>query len=174
MSEIKPSKTKESIVDTIGLVSYSLLAGAITDYAAGLRGMGIVAARTYGTAINIPTGAPYGKWRNFLYKKTKTTDESSNFRKYLVELLAFDSFQVPLYATVLSAGSLFSNLLEGKVKIDFDKVQRGTAILTAMSPLVSPTVGLYMEGVRKLFGLKSAPKKARESLENKLIEEKEK
>lgn len=167
MVEIKPIKTKESIVDTVGLVTYSLLAGAITDYAAGLRGMGIVASRTYGTAINIPTGAPYGKWRNFLYKTTKTTDQSSSLRKYLVELLAFDTFQVPLYATVVGAGSLASNLLDGQFKIDFDKVKHGTEILTAISPLVSPTMGLYMEGIRKVFGLKSAPRKARESLEGK-------
>ena len=63
-------KGKESLIDTLGLVTYSLLAGAITDYASGLRGLGIVASRAYGTAINLPTGAPYGKYRNFLYKKS--------------------------------------------------------------------------------------------------------
>ena len=161
-------KGKESLIDTLGLVTYSLLAGAITDYASGLRGLGIVASRAYGTAINLPTGAPYGKYRNFLYKKTKTTDKSSKVRKYLVELLAFDTFQVPLYATVIGFGSLVSNLSKGELKIDFDKVQNGVAILTAVSPLVGPTVGLYMESVRKLFNLKSAPRKARESLEETL------
>ena len=167
---VAEKKGKESLVDTLGLVSYSLIAGAATDYASGLRGLGIVASRAYGTAINIPTGAPYGKWRNFLYRKTKTTDKSSRFRKYLVELLAFDTFQVPLYATVVAVGSLASNLLQGEAKVDLDKVARGSAILTAVSPLVGPTVGLWMEGFRKLFRLKSAPKKAGEILENKLEE----
>jgi hypothetical protein len=166
--ELKAQKKKETLVDTLGLVSFSLIAGAFTDYASGLRGIGILASRAYGTAINIPTAGPYGKWRNFLYKKTKTTDKSSNSRKYLVELLAFDTFQVPLYATVVSVGSLASNMMQGEIKIDFDKVEQGTAILTAISPLVSPTVGLYMEGMRKAFGLSSAPKKARESLEYKV------
>ena len=85
-----------------------------------------------------------------------------------MELLAFDTFQVPLYATVIGFGSLVSNLSKGELKIDFDKVQNGVAILTAVSPLVGPTVGLYMESVRKLFNLKSAPRKARESLEETL------
>jgi hypothetical protein len=162
---------KEALVDTIGLVTYSLVAGALTDYASGLRGLGIVASRAYGTAINIPTGAPYGKWRNFLYRKTRTTDKSSKRRKYFTELLAFDTFQVPLYATVIAVGSLASNLLKGEFRVDWDKVGRGAAILTAISPLVGPTVGLYMEGIRKLFGLKSAPKKAGESLERVLEQE---
>ena len=161
-------RTKESLVDTAGLVTYSLLAGALTDYASGLRGMGIVASRTYGTAVNFPTAAPYGKWRNYLYLKTKTTDQSSKFRKYLVELFAFDTFQVPLYATVIGVGSLVSNLMQGEFKIDFDKVENGVGILTAISPVVSPALGLYMEGFRKLFNLKSAPRQARESLEDKL------
>ena len=167
--DIKKKSRKESLVDTAGLVTYSLLAGAVTDYASGLRGLGILASRTYGTAINLPTAAPYGKWRNFLYKKIKTTDKSSKLRKYLTELLVFDTFQVPLYSTVLSVGSLAYNLSRGEFKIDLDKVQSGTEILTVISPLVGPTMGLYMEGFRKLFKLDSAPKKAGKSLEKELV-----
>ena len=167
-SEEKKKSRKESIVDTAGLLTYSLIAGATIDYASGLRGIGILASRAYGTGMNLPTAALYGKWRNFLYKITKTTDKSSKLRKYLTELLAFDTFQTPLYATVLCAGSLVENLSKGEFKIDFDKVQRGTEILTAISPFVGPIMGLYMEGFRKMFKLDSAPKKAGKSLENKL------
>ena len=104
-----------------------------------------------------------------MYRKTRTTDKSSKLRKYLTELIAFDTFQVPLYSTVIAVGSLASNLINtGEFKVDFDKVERGTEILLGISPLVSPTMGLYMEGFRKMFGLKSAPRKARESLENRL------
>ncbi len=169
--EKKKKSRKESLVDTLGLLTYSLIAGAATDYASGLRGLGILASRAYGTGINIPTAAPYGKWRNLLYKLTKTTDESPKFRKYLTELLAFDTFQVPLYSTVLTFGSLMYNLSRGQFKIDFDKVKNGTEILTAISPFVGPIMGLYMEGVRKLFHLESAPKKARENLEEKLLDD---
>ena len=157
--------SKESLVDTAGLVTYSLLAGAVTDYAAGLRGLGIVASRTYGTAINVPTAAPYGKWRNLLYKATKTTDESSKFRKGAIELLAFNTFQVPLYATVVAVGSLASNLSHEECKVDMEKVKRGSEILTLISPAVGPTLGLWCEGIRKLFKVKSSGRKARESLE---------
>ena len=167
--QIEEEKVKESLVDTLGVVSYSLIVGAGMDYSAGLRGMGIVASRTYGTAINIPTGAPYGKWRNFIYEKSRITDKSSKLKKSIAELLAFNTFQVPLYATVVAVGSLVSNLLSnGEFKIDFDKVSAGAQHLAIVSPFIGPTLGLYTEELRKAFGLKSAPRKARESLENKL------
>ncbi|MBS3079726.1 L-alanine exporter AlaE [Candidatus Pacearchaeota archaeon] len=166
---IQEKTGKETLVDTLGMVSYALVVGAGIDYSAGLDAMGIVSARAYGTAINIPTGGPYGKWRNFVYKKTKTTDQSSKLKKYVAELLSFNSFQVPLYATVVAVGSLASNLLaNGEFKIDFNKVSTGAQHLAMASPLIGPTLGLYTEGLRRLFGLKSAPRKARESLEDKL------
>ncbi len=168
MEKIKKVDLKEGFSDTLGLFTYSFLTGIATDYASGLRGIGIIASRIYGGTINFPTATFYGKWRNFLYKKTKTTDKSSKKRKYGVELLAFDTFQVPLYATVLSVGSLTSNLSKGEFRIDFEKVKDGVEILTLVSPLIGPTCGLYMEGLRKLFEIDSAPKKARKNLENNL------
>ena len=161
-------KGREAIADTIGLVSYSLAAGALTDYASGLRGGEIIASRAYGTAINIPTGAAYGRWRNFLYRTTRTTDKSSRLRKGAVEFAAFTTFQVPLYASVIAVGSLAGHLSQGEIKVDLDKIGKGAAILTCISPFVAPTVGLWMEGVRKICGLKSAPRKSRESLEREL------
>ena len=161
-------RKKEILVDTLGNVTFSLIASAITDYSSGLRGMGILASRSYGTAINIPTGGPYGKWRNYVYRNFKTTDRSTKIKKGLTEFVAFNSFQTPLYTTVLTVGSLFSNLLKGELKVDYENVLTGTVILTTISPLVGPLMGLYMEGVRKIFGIKSAPKQARESLENKI------
>jgi hypothetical protein len=94
--EAKPKKGKEYLVDTLGVVTCSLALGTALDYYAGLRGWEIVGSRAYATAINAPTGGPYGKWRNLLYKLTKTTDKSSKARKTAVELLAFNTFQVPI------------------------------------------------------------------------------
>ena len=142
LKQPEEKKGKESLVDTLGVVSYSLIVGAGMDYSAGLRGRGIVASRVYGTIINIPTGARYGKWRNFVYEKTRTTDKSSKLRKGVAELLAFNTFQVPLYTTVVAIGSLASNLLSnGEFKIDFDKVSTGAQHLAMVSPLIGPTLG---------------------------------
>jgi len=162
-------KGKEGLIDTLGMITYSILWGGTIDYLSGLNISGIIASRTTGTLSNLPTAAPYGKYRNYLYKKTKTTDKSSTKRKYLTELLAFNTFQVPLYTIVLTLASLTENYLSDRqFKVDLDKVGIGTAILAGVSPAVGPVMGLWMEGFRKMFGLKSAPKKAGESLENKL------
>lgn len=161
-------KGKEAIADTIGGVSYPLVVGSIIDYSSGLRGMGIVASRGYATAINAPTGAIYGKWRNFLYKATRTTDESSKLRKGAVELAAFNTFHTPLYATVVAVGSLYSHLLKGEVGVDLEKVAVGTRNLAMFSPFIGPTMGWWCEGVRRLFGLKSSGRKAREKLEQEV------
>ncbi len=154
---------KESIIDTVGNVTYPLIVGTLLDYASGLRGLGIVASRTYATGINIPTGAPYGKWRNVMFKLTRTNKESSKIRKSFVDLVAFNTFQVPLYSSVIAVGSLVS---EGK--IDWDKVKNGAEYLAMISPFIGPTMGWYMDGLRKVFKLKSAPEKASNSLEDKI------
>lgn len=163
----KKKSRKETLVDTLGLVASSLT-GVVPDYFSGLRGTGILAARAYGVAAIFPTGGPYGKWRNFLYKKTKTTDKSSKLRDYLVELTAFNSFQIPLYATTLAIGSLASNMMNNEFRIDPEKIIRGVEFLLLTSPISAPGLGFYMEEVRKLFKLESAPEKARKSLENKV------
>ncbi len=142
---------KIAIVDTVGNVTYSLIAGSILDYCAGLNLAGIVASRTSATAINSVTGGPYGYWREKVFKATRTNERSGKIRKTLVDLLAFNTFQVPIYATAVAIGSLVS---EGK--IDMEKVQNGATYLATISPFVGPTLGWYMDGCRKLFRVKSA------------------
>ncbi len=147
--------SKESIVDTMGSVTYPLIVGTALDYASGLRGWGLVASRAYATGINIPTGGLYGKWRNTVFRTTRTIENSGKLKKSIADLVAFNSFQIPLYSSVIAVGSLVS---EGEV--DWNKVARGAEYLAIFSPLVGPTLGWYMDGLRKAFKLKSAPEKA--------------
>lgn len=143
--------SRTALVDTGGNVTYSLIVGIILDYCAGLNLTGIVASRASATTINSVTGGPYGCWREQTYKATKTTEKSGKLRKTLVDLLAFNTFQVPIYGVAIAIGSLVS---EGKV--DFDKVRDGATYLAAISPFIAPTMGYYMDAFRKLFGIKSA------------------
>lgn len=149
--ERKSSISKTALVDIGGNVTYSLIVGSVIDYFAGLNLTGIIASRTSATGINLVTGGPYGWWREKAYQATKTNEESGKVRKTLVDLLAFNTFQVPIYASVVAIGSLIS---EGKV--DWEKVKDGSTYFMMISPLIGPTMGLYMDGFRKLFGVKSA------------------
>src|SRR3989338_3052182 len=142
----QPSKKKVGLVDIGGNITYSLMVGTALDYAAGLNFTGILASRASATAMNTVTGGPYGWWREQAYRVTNTTKESGKVRKTLVDLLAFNTFQVPVYATALAVGSLVS---EGKV--DWEKVQDGATYLATISPFIGPTMGWYLDGFRRLF-----------------------
>lgn len=85
-----------------------------------------------------------------MYEVTKTKEESKLLRKGLVDLLSFNSFQVPIYASAIAISSLFS---EGKV--DFEKVSDGSAYLASISPLIAPTLGWWANCFRRMFGLPS-------------------
>jgi hypothetical protein len=142
---------KIAAVDIGGNITYGLVVGAMLDYSAGLNAAGIIASRTYATAMNSVVGGPYGWWREKAFKVTNTNEDSGKVRKTLVDLLAFNSFQVPMYATAIAVGSLIS---EGSV--DWEKVRDGATNLAVISPLIGPTMGWYLDRFRRLFGVKSA------------------
>lgn len=202
-TELKQKSLKESIVDTVGNITYPLILGTPLDYFTGLRGWGIVASRTYATGINAPSGWVYGKYRNLLHKKTASLKDNSTLKSILknvftlgtvslaqltgspyqayseiadnlietnkiqdslVDLVAFNSFQVPLYSTVIIAGSFVSNLIQGYIGVDWGKAWNGAISLAKLSPFIGPTMGMYMDGLRKLFGVKSAVEKSTEAI----------
>ncbi len=148
---------KIGLVDTLGNVSYSLGTGALLDTAAGLDLPGVIASRTTATAMNSVTGGPYGFWREKMYKWTNTNKDSSKLRKTLTDLLAFNTFQVPIYAIAVAAGSLASD-----GEIDYEKVANGARNLALISPLIGPTMGMWMDFLRKRFNVKSAAEGAYE------------
>ena len=142
---------KITLVDTIGNISYPLITGSILDYYVGLNFIGIVASRASATVMNSITGGPYGLWREKTFKLTKTNKKSRKIRKMLVDILAFNTFQTPIYAVSVAIGSLVS---EGN--LDMEKVQDGMTYIIKISPFIGPTLGWYMDFCRKLFGLKCA------------------
>lgn len=146
-----PSKKKIAIVDTLGNVTYSLIVGGALDYWSGLDLKGIAGSRASATAMNSFTGGAYGWWREKFFNWTKTKPEHNKIRKTAVDLLAFNTFQIPIYGTGVAIGSLFQ---DGYV--DLEKVIDGMEHLATISPLIGPTMGLYMDGFRKLFGIKPA------------------
>lgn len=151
LTETIPSKKKIAAVDTGGNILASLIIGTAIDTASGLNVAGIITSRAYGTAMNCVTGSPYGWWREQSYKFTRTTEESGKIRKTAADLLAFNTFQVPIYATALSVASLVS---EGQ--IDFEKVGKGSLYLATISPFIGPAMGWFMDKFRGFCGVKSA------------------
>lgn len=69
----------------------------------------------------------------------------------MVDLVSFNTFQVPLYATAVGVGSFIS---EGK--FDLEKAIKGAEHLAMISPFIAPTMGWYIDGMRRIFGVKTA------------------
>ena len=99
---------------------------------------------------NALTAAPYGWWTEKVYTFTNTNKDSHSIRKRFVDLLSFNTFQLPVYAVVLSIETYFS---EGEV--NFDKVKNGVENLAIFSPFIGPTLGWYMSRCRRLFDVKT-------------------
>lgn len=148
---------RATVVDTLGNVTYSWIAGSILDYCAGLNGEGIMVSRISAMGINAVTGRPYGLWRDYVFEKMRTTDESGRIQRGVVELVAFNTFQVPIYAVGVMIGTFVS---EGEV--NWTKVKEGSEYLAMISPLIGPTMGWYMDGFRRMGGVKSAAERVEE------------
>jgi hypothetical protein len=154
-SSPEASDARVDKADKASAITYSLITGGILDYASGLSLGGIVASRAYAGGINYLTGGEYGLWQERMYRWTNTTEKSGKLRKGLVDLLAFNTLQVPIYATAVTVASLVS---EGKV--DFEKVEHGARNLALISPFIAPTMRISMNWFRKLFRVKSIAERA--------------
>jgi hypothetical protein len=152
IEEEKKISVKEKVVDT----------GTALDYLSGLRAHEILTTRAYMTSMNFALGAVYGCWRDFCYRKTRTTEKSTKRRKYLTDLFALNTFWAPVYMAGISLASYIS---EGYV--DMEKVKNGALYLTVLSPGTAPLFGWYFDKVRKLFKLKSSAEKASATEEKK-------
>ena len=153
----EPSFAKNAAVDTGANITFFLAVGSVLDYCAGLNFSGIVASRAYATIVNTVTGTPYGMWRDFVYRVTRTTEKSGKARKYFADLFSLNTFATPMYVSSLAFGSFLS---EGHV--NWEKVKHGAEYGILISPFVGPAFGHYMDFARKMFGIKSAPEKAGE------------
>ena len=144
-------KSPEARADTLGKVTYSILVGTGLDYIqAGLRGMGIVTARASATVINTVTGSPYARWREGWYALTKTNDESSSMRQALVELGAFNTFETYIYGLSAGIGSLIST-----GTLYAEKIADGMVGLLYLSPIIGPTMGLWLNATCRIFNVKT-------------------
>ena len=142
---------RAALADIVGNNLYGLVVGGSLDYLAGLDAEGILASRFSGTIVNTVSGVPYGWWREKTFQITRTDESHGKVRQTLVDLLAFNTFQTPLYAILVGIGSKVS---EGN--INWDKMGNGALYLAMISPLIGPTMGWFMDGVRKIFRAKTA------------------
>lgn len=131
-------------VDTSAMISFSTpIAMANEIFVADMDITDSLKARGIATIVNAFTARPYGKYRDFIFKKLKTTKESGFWKKYLTDVLAFATFQAPLYAGILAVSGA-----------ELEGVLAGSATITALSGFIGRPYGAYLDILRKSCGLK--------------------
>ncbi len=141
--KIKNSKTYNFIAEAYTLNTFSFVAGTLIEL--GISGMDSGEwgrTRTAGLITNTIFGRLCGKWRNYLYKKTNTNDNSPWFRRYLVDSLSFATSQLPIY---------WINMTLARAEVD-EKLISSFIVLSVAGVLGKP-YGWYLDKVRKSWDL---------------------
>ncbi len=131
--------TRSFIADTLALFIFFTVTGGINErYIVGMTWEQVLYARLLGTMIMIPSGRPYGLWRDLFMRQAKETSLSQS----LWDSVALLTFQTPIYAAII--------FFSGARGLDLFLGTLGAAIM--MVSLGRP-YGMFLSSVRRLLGL---------------------
>lgn len=136
------------VVDTFSAVTFYtpicmvdeiLFAGMSLKQSLKIRAMGAVTSSLF--------GGPYGKFRDYVFRKAKITDSSSFLRKAFVDTAAAITFWMPVYVgqMCLAGASRKSIIIASAIALPFSLVE-------------GRPFGMYMDWMRKRVGLRPAAK----------------
>ncbi len=139
-------KVRSFVADTVALVLFFTLTSGLNErFVAGMPWQDVMVSRMIGAPLMVLTARPYGLWRDWFLAKA---DPRSNRLRLVADAFALVVFQVPIYAAIIvAAGAEGTAIVNGVL---------GFAVL--MLVLGRP-YGLWLEIVRKLFGLEGPGQK---------------
>lgn len=153
MQAYENKKAKTWLADSIANVIAPLIGGGLVDHYFSnvdswrdLIHVGLVR-----TAVNGASGGVYGVWREGVFSITETDNYDNRLRQSMADMIAYNSFQVPLYQAILVAGTYLS-----VGEVDLEKVAQGTLFLLKGSIILGPGLGYVMDMFRGVFNIKSA------------------
>jgi len=142
----KESAVYAYMVDTFSEITfYTPLGMASEIWMAGMSFGQSLKTRVMGAITGAIFGRPYGKFRDYVFKKTKTGHSSSSLRKMAVDTAALITFWMPVYF-----GQLY---IAGASK---KSIIVALAIAIPFSFVEGRPFGMYMDWIRKKAGLRPA------------------
>lgn len=128
-----------TLIDTLAtIVFFTIVASATELFIAGMEPREVLMTRAIMIPIMVLTGRPYGAWRDAIFGRTMPRNALT---RTLIDILAFLSFQVPVYVlTLWIAGATLAEVLAAV----------GSAIVFMV--LLSRPFGLFLEWLRRLAG----------------------
>ncbi|WP_371156088.1 L-alanine exporter AlaE [Jannaschia sp. 2305UL9-9] len=132
-----------AIVDTLTTIVFFTVAAGLSELLiAGMAPGQVLITRLLTIPMMVLTGRPYAAWRDLLFRRMAP---SGRVGRTLLDIGAFLTFQVPVYAATLWVAG--ADLAEMSAAI-------GSAILFMI--LLSRPFGLLLDGVRRWAGVDRA------------------
>jgi hypothetical protein len=132
------------LADTFALIVFSTVAGASVEFlVARLSPQQVMHARLAAIPVILVTARPYGIYRDWLFRVCGVRD-NDQARAAVLDILAFVTFQAPLYVVVLfSAGASLMQIMAA--------LASAAVILTVSGR----PYGLFLDWCRKLFQVRA-------------------
>lgn len=129
-----------ALVDTIATIVFFTIIATFSEFMlAGMELRQVLVTRAVMIPVMVLTGRPYGAWRDWLFIRL---EPNRPLAKIALDIVAFLSFQVPVYvATLAVAGADRAEILTSV----------GSAILFMI--ILSRPFGLFLEFVRQMAGV---------------------
>lgn len=133
------------VADTTALILFFTTTGIINErFLAGMTWEQVLHARLLGAVLMVPVARPYGLWRDWVMRRAT----EGRLSRVLWDSVALLSFQVPLYAAIIaSSGASAGGLV------------RGTLGAAVMMLLLGRPYGVFLNWIRRLFGLPAGGEK---------------
>ncbi len=136
-------RLRKFLADTLTMVIFSTVGGMFVEVI--ITGMTVtqsIQSRIAGCFINLLTAAPYGMYRDWVFRITGAIKGHWS-KKLFFDIVAFGTFQVPMYVVVL--------LLAGATR---GQIITACSTITVFSLVIGRPYGMLMELVRtRVFGI---------------------
>lgn len=128
------------VADTLALVIFfTIVSGLNERFIAGMAWDQVMISRAIGAPLMVMTARPYGLWREWIFAMARP---QTRLATLCVDSVALLAFQVPIYVAIIVAGGA-----EGA------GIVWGTLGFAALMFLLGRPYGLWLEFVRRMFGL---------------------
>ncbi|MEK6827510.1 MAG: L-alanine exporter AlaE [Nanoarchaeota archaeon] len=144
--KLKKFSLRKFGTDTFAMVSFSFVVEGTRELIVGMSPEQTLYSRLAGVPIDLVIGRPYGKYLDYLQSKFKITEKSPFIKKTAVDIGAFVSAMMPIYA-----GILYS------IGVDKETIAVSCASAALLQTAYGRPYGLYVDFLRKKFGKKNIP-----------------
>ncbi|AKE12094.1 L-alanine exporter AlaE [Serratia liquefaciens] len=132
---------RSAAADTFALVVYCFIAGmAIEILVSGMSFQQSLSSRLLSIPVNILIAWPYGRYRDLFIRIARRADRYPFLLRNLADLLAYVSFQSPVYAAILWS-----------VGANGQQIITAVASNAVVSMAMGVVYGYFLEYCRRLF-----------------------